>query len=185
MKKILIGAFFVFFSFNIPLGDGFGSFGLAPDFVGYILMLVGTNELMKKEQSAFPVLRSVDIILKALIIASAVDYGLDLFGVSLVASSVEGFFWIVLLMAGDVYCWKKVVDAIGRIEKESRKDLNTEHLTTAWWIHMIAGVLSVAGTWVTEPILYCIIIGLVISAPIYFLVQLYKTNKAYQALARK
>ncbi len=183
MKKIFIGSIFVFLSLNISLGRG--SLGLAPDFVGYILLLLGTNELMRKEQGAFPVLRSVDILLKVLIVASAVDYVLDLFGVALVASSVEGVVWKALLAAGDCYCWKKLIGSVGKLEEEYGKDLNTLRLTTAWWIYTISAVLTIVAIFVTNATIYCIIIGLAITAPLYFLAQTYKLYKVYQGIVRK
>lgn len=178
MKKILWGSVLVMLSMNISVGNW--TLGLLPDFVGYILMISGTNELLKKESSAFPVLRSVDIILKALAVGSAVAYVLDLLGIGLVSSSVEGFIWMVLVTAGDCYCWKKVIESIGRLEESYGKDFNSKLLTTAWWIYLVSGILSIAGTWINGAVLLCIIIVLTLTAPLYFIVQMYKCQKQYE-----
>lgn len=176
MRKIFGGALLVLLSINIRVGQV--SLNLTPDFLGYILMLMGTNELMNKEQSSVPSLRSADIILKALIVASAVDYALAFLGINLVKDSVEGFFWRVLLIVGDLYCWKKIFEGISRIEKERKISLNTEGLTTAWWIYAASGVLSILGTWVPNSLMMIVVV-LTLTAPFYFLYQMYKTDKAY------
>ena len=181
MKKILVGSVFVFFSMNLSLGEG--TLGLLPDFVGYFLLLQGAKELREKEMVIFPPIRLAEMVWKVLLAVTVLTYVLELFGISLAVDSVEGIACSVLLAAGECYCWKKFIDALGRIEREHVWDLNTLKLTTAWWIYVIAAVLNVVVIFVKTPLLFGIILGLTITAPIYFMVQMYGMYKRYRSVS--
>lgn len=183
MKKILLGAIFVFFSVNVPLGEG--TLGLLPDFVGYFFLLQGAKELKEREDVVFHPIRLAEMVWKVLLVVSLLLYGLELFNISLPVDSVEGIVCSVLLAAGECYCWKKFTDALGRMEREHVWDLNTLKVTTAWWIYVIAAVLNVVVIFVRNPLIFGIILGLTITAPVYFIVQLYGMYKRYQSVEKK
>ena len=47
MTKIFVGFLFVFLNFNLTLNDTY-VINLLPDFVGFILLYMGTRELLRK-----------------------------------------------------------------------------------------------------------------------------------------
>lgn len=182
MRKILIGSIILFISINVPVKNEM--IGLLPDWLGYLLMIGGIRELRRKEPIVCQPMRSAEIVMKVLFVAIMAIYAMKAFKLFAPVDSVEESMRSLLFALGECYCWKRMVDAFGRLEKEHGWELNTLRLTMAWWIYAIAAVLNALLVFVTVPIIYGIILGLTITAPIYFAVQLYRSNKAYQKGAR-
>ena len=178
MRKILIGSILLFISINIPAENV--SIGLLPDCIGYLLMITGIREFRQKEPMICRTMRSAEIVMKVLFVAVMVIYALKAFRLFALTDSVEGSVRSLLFALGECYCWKRLIEAFGSLEKEYGWELNTLRLVMAWWLYAITAVLNALLVFVTVPIIYGIILGLTITAPIYFVVQLYRANKAYQ-----
>ena len=179
MRKILIGSILLFISINLPIENV--SLGLLlPDCIGYLLMIAGIRELRCREPIVCRPMWSAEIVMKILFVAAMVILAWKAFGLFVPTGDVEKSVRSLLFALGECYCWKRMIETFGSLEKEHGWELNTLRLTMAWWIYAIAAGLNALLVFVTVPIIYGIILGLTIIAPIYFAVQLYRANKAYQ-----
>lgn len=180
MSKIFWGAVFVLINTNVKIGNGLD---LLPDFVGYVLMIVGAQEMQKKLPDLYRLLGSASSVWKALILYSGVFWVLDLLGISLGADVVL-LVLEILAIAGQYYGWFLLVSSLDRLGKQYNEDLNTKGLITAWWISVIAvGLEFLFGELnLSASLLYSIVAILVLTAPLYFLFQLYKSKKSYESL---
>ena len=182
MRKILIGSIILFISINLPIENV--SIGLLPNCVGYLLMIAGIRELRRKEPIACRQMRTAEIVMKIWFVAVMVILACKAFRIYVPAGDVGESVCSLLFALGECYCWKRIIEALGILEKAHGWELNTLRLGMAWWIYGVTAVSNALMIFVTVPIIYGIILGLTITVPIYFAVQLYRANKAYQKVVR-
>jgi len=135
MKKIFIGLLLVFLDFNLTLNNS--QIGLIPDFIGYIVMVKGLEE-MTDESPLFPKVRPFTV---GMAVYTGILYALDLFGIA-VSAGLLSFLLGIVSLAVSLYISYNIVMGVRDMEDRYGTDLNGEQLKSRW---MIVAVFSIAG----------------------------------------
>jgi len=172
--SMFIGFLMVFLDFNIELGSGV--IGLLPDFVGFIFIVKGLDEL-KGESPKFTVIRPYAVAMAAY---CGLVYILDLIGLSRdmgFAATAIGILATLL----SLYITYTIILGIEDIEGARGAELGGDQLMALWKPMAVIHVLSFIVPFVF-PFLgaVCIIAAVVLT--IAFLVYFRRTQKAYDAL---
>ena len=171
MKKLWIGCLFVLLSFDIHIEDS--TIGLIPDFVGYILLVMGLKELSAEQIE----LGKLNVIAGIMAVCSAILYISNICAIPLYAPI---FFNVinVLKLIFNLYIVYQIIGIVNALERKYGSDFNSVKIMNAWSVMLCANVLLYL-TMVLIPIaaIVCIIVELV--SIIYFLVQFYKTTDLF------
>lgn len=111
MKKIFYGMLFVFFNYSITFGNS--SIGLVPDFIGYLLMLLGIKELAA-DSEYYTKLRPVLI---GLFVLSLIFYLLNLLGIIATYNEVLVILINIIAVGGSLYSSYMITCGIVDMEK--------------------------------------------------------------------
>ena len=171
MSKIFIGFLFVFLNLSFKLDDTH-VINLLPDFIGFMLLYLGTRELREESRryiTAAPWL----LVLTAYGIASWLMKLLGIDG-GWVASLLE------LVAAGVTYyaTWL-VIKGFGDIENNNRVEIGAAQSMHSWKICAILNIVAVGLSWV--PVLSVLLMLGMVVVTILLLVSLNKTRKLYDA----
>ena len=156
MTKIFVGFLFVFLNFNLTLNDTY-VINLLPDFVGFILLYVGTRELLEESPrytTAGPWLLGLNggwVISLLTLVAAAVTY----------------------------YATWLVIKGFEDIEKNNSVGIAAAESMRSWKICAILNIVAVALSWV--PVLSVLLLLGMVVVTIMLLVSLNKTRKLYEA----
>lgn len=185
MKKIFWGFLLLFFNFEINLGEA--TIGLIPDFLGYIFLLKGIDEL-SRETTYFVKYRTYAILLT---VYSVIEYVADITGVHI--SSVTGDMvgseeWLlasvigVAVMIMHLILVKGIVNGVSELEKKYNTDFQSLSLISVWnvtmWLHIISYVASIFIPEMLELIFVLVIAQFV--AHIVFLVKFNVSKNLYE-----
>lgn len=173
MKSIFIGYLLIFLDFNFNLNGHV--IGILPDFIGFILIAKGLQEL-SRESERFPKVRPWAI---GMAVYTAVLYVLDLVGFNV---DIQWLMLILSLIATSItlYISYSVILGVKDIEANRNADLNSEKLRTTYIPMAVLQVVSHLGIFIPYLAIVCSIISVILV--IVFLVQLNRTKKAYEAL---
>ena len=180
MGKIFWGFMLLFLDFNINIDAC--SIGLIPDFIGYILLLKGIDEL-SQETDYFARYRGLAI---AKIVYSVITYVLDLMGVSGEFQSNEQWMLVALIngvgLVMHIMLSRGIVYGIVELERKYNTNINAASLSSIWladmWMSVISYILGLVLFEASELIVFVMIAAFVIH--IIFLVQLNKSKNLYQ-----
>jgi len=134
VKNIFIGLLFIFLNFNLNLGGM--QIDLLPNFVGYLLMIKGIDELIK-ESEFFDKVRPWAVIMACY---TGVIFFLDLIGVSY---QLQGFSIIlgIINMSISFFILYQIVSGIIDIEQKYGIILEGDKLKSLWSCMTIFDVL--------------------------------------------
>lgn len=125
MASIFYGFIFLFFDFTINID--IISFGLIPDFVGYIFIVIGLGEL-RSESRCFERARPWAV---AMAVYAAVEYVLGLFGImsliQMLASVIDIGCFVIY-----VYIMAMIINGIKDMEVNNYTDYNAAGLRSIW-----------------------------------------------------
>ena len=173
MRNIFIGLLFIFIDFHIDLGAA--RIGLIPDFVGYIFMIKGLDELAS-QSGWFTKARP---FATGMLAYTAILYAMDLFGIWLslgaALSIVVGLISIIISLYVS-YC---IVMGVSEMEKTLVRDLNAGGLYKMWTFLAIFSIIPVVIFFI--PVLGVISIIVSLIAAICFLVSFSKSKNMYEA----
>ena len=171
MNKVFYGFLFIFLDINLRFNAH--SLNLLPDWVGYLLLIYGFNEL-RVQSDCFVKAKPLSV---AMAIYTGVLWLLDIFAVNVEYGGFIG--WAVALVPVIVsfYISYLVVRGIGDIEANRAIDLQYERLMKVWMIHAAATI----ATYILILIPPLAIISLIVSfvSALVFLVFFNGTRKAY------
>ncbi len=177
MKKIFIGMIFIFLDFELKFGTA--SIDLIPDFIGYILMFNGLDELLT-ESPRFSKARSLAI---GMSIYSAVVFVLDMFSGY---GEIMGYAAILLgaiATAVSLFISYNIICGLADIERTRNADLKSKQLKTAWTVFAVAQVCSYFGLLLPAAAIVFIITSFICC--VIFLCMFYKAWKAYENLPER
>lgn len=170
MGKILVGLCMVLLEFNINLEAAV--IGLIPDFIGYILLVMGLKEMVSESgffQKSIP-------LSEGMAVYSAVCYLLDLLGITgindllviiLGIINTACFFYILYLM----------IKGIEEMQTKSGKNLYTDSLNNIWLSLLVLNAGAYLFLFIPILSLICIISGSV--ATIILVWYIYKAKEEY------
>ncbi len=172
MNTIFVGMIFTLFDFNIKLGGS--SLGLLPDFVGYILIFRGLDELV--EQSAqFAKAKPWAL---GLAVYTGVMYGAALFGI--VQSNVMQFVLGALAHAAALVVTYWIVAGVREIETARVRDLLGQRLKSLWLYHtVVSGIAYVFGA---VPVVGTVAAVAAMITGILFLAAFYQSKKQFEQM---
>lgn len=173
MRSIFIGMLLIFLDFNININAS--TIGLIPDFIGFIFMVKGLDELSGKAAS-FARARPFAVVMG---VFSGLLYALDLFGVFVRL----GWLGILLGLAGAVislYITYTIIEGVRELEEAYKADLNSRRLTSAWKVMAIFQIIMVFTLMLPLLSLICALVSLI--ASIVFLVAFNNSKKLYETL---
>lgn len=177
MNKIFIGLFFVSINFHLDIGSV--RIGLAPDFIGYILIFLGMREL---EGLSGHLADNKKICIPAAVL-SGILYSLDLTGMSAVGEEIDLKFGVLLLceIIISIISLKvlyNIVKGIEDIEHRFLYNLNYEKLIFIWKAISAAVIITyVCLIFVSSLALFAAIANLILT--IILLYQFNITRKRY------
>lgn len=172
MSNIFIGFLLIFLDFNINLGNS--TIGLIPDFVGYIFLVKGIDDLVS-QTVLFAKARSFSI---GMGIYTGILYAMDLLGLN----SQLGFLGIFLGVISSIislYISYTIVSGVQEMETSRGIELNGEKLR-ATWNYMAIFQIAVFIT-VVIPVLAAIFVIICFITAIIFLVQFNSSKNLYEA----
>lgn len=173
MGKIFIGLIFIFINFNLSFGAI--TIGLIPNFVGYIFMIIGLNEL-KNESDYFNKVRPFAI---AMCIYNVITYAIDLFGISY-SIMFLGIILGLISTAVSLYISYNIVSGVIDIENKRSVDINGSKLKSRWNLLAVFQVVCVLTLYIPFLSIVCMLIAVVFT--IMFLVEYRKTKNMYECL---
>lgn len=162
---------FVFFNFTINFGDSI--IGLIPDFIGYILMMIGCNEL--KETSGCFV--KVKPVLIGMTILSVIFYILDFLGLGTINSAVLLLLINGIAVFGSLYSTYMITFGIGEIEKNTNIELEAGRLMYLWKVRAMFSILTYLVLFIPILSLICILISFVFA--ILYLIAFNRSKNHY------
>ena len=168
MTKIFVGFLFVFLNFNFTLNDTY-VINLLPDFVGFILLYMGTRELLEESPrytTAGPWLLGLTA------------YGIASWVINLLGLNGGWVISLLTLVAAAVTyyaTWLVFED----IEKNNSVGIAAAESMRSWKICAILNIVAVALSWV--PVLSVLLLLGMVVVTIMLLVSLNKTRKLYNA----
>lgn len=182
MKKLFWGFLLMFLSFDLELNGH--SLDVLPDFVGYILLLRGIDEL-NEESSLFKGARPYAI---AMAIYSAILWVGELLAITSGDSMIASFIDLMAMIVALYIAWV-LIQGVMEIESNCGADLHTVGLYK-WWkglvaIQVTAKLLSLLANLANLSIILGLVtvvalVGLVLN--ILYLVAWWKSAKAYENL---
>ncbi len=170
MRKIFIGFLLIFLDFNLTFGNC--TLGLLPDFVGYILLMRGLDELVS-ENPRFKKIRPWAL---GMAIYTGILYAADIFGLSTNAEIIAFILGLASIVIS-LYISYNITAAVQEMETAYMRDLNAKPLMSAWTVLAVLDILTYALLLIPVLNLFCII-GAVV-AGIVFLVQFNRTKNRY------
>ncbi len=186
MKKIFIGLLFIFFNFTFTFNNV--SIGLIPNFVGYILMMLGCKELSHESDN----FSKINMLLILMSVYSSIDYVLSLLGVYILIGGIVGLLIGIALVVINVYITYIIVLGVQDIEKNREMNLFGNKLKSIWVIITIfqLAVALVSVIVYLFPTQYMTLIlllssGVIITLVVFniiFLLCFNKTQKAYYGI---
>lgn len=170
MKNIFIGFILIFLDFNLNAGNI--QIELIPDFIGYILMLRGLDE-MSVESKFF---MKIKPYVTGMAIYTAILYLLDLIGFS---KTLGVFTYVLALLSIIVFLYISyhIVIGVKDIEGKYNISMNGDQLKSSWTLLAIFNVLTYVSLLIPSLAIICIIVSFI--AAIYFLVVFNKSKNLY------
>ena len=173
MSKLFIGLLFVFLNFSINLDTA--QVGLFPDFVGYILMVIGLAE-MSPESNRFARARHWAI---GMSVYTGLLYLFNLLGISASLGPVA----TILAVASTVvslFISYNIVSAVREIETRDQIDLYGKSLMWTWKVLAIfnCAVCLV----ILVPVLNLVVVVALVVVAILFLISFNATKNRYNDL---
>lgn len=175
MKNIFTGFLLVFLNFDLNLGSS--KIGLLPDFLGYIIMIKGLNELaqdsvrfIKAKTYAFGMAFYTGIL-----------YIFDFLGIT-PYFGVISYLLSVLATVVSLYISYNIVMGVFDIEKKYGISLDGERLKSAWMLNAVFSVLSYMLYWAGPLAVFSVIAFFIVA--VYFLVVFNKSKNLYYASVR-
>lgn len=171
VTKIFVGFLFVFLNFNFTLNDTY-VINLLPDFVGFILLYMGTRELLEESPrytTAGPWLLGLTA------------YGIASWVINLLGLNGGWVISLLTLVAAAVtyYATWLVIKGFEDIEKNNSAGIAAAESMRSWKICAILNIVAVALSWV--PVLSVLLLLGMVVVTIMLLVSLNKTRKLYNA----
>ena len=170
MKNIFIGFLLIFIDFNLNLGNS--QIGLIPDFVGYIVMINGLDE-MADESRMF---MEVKPYATGMAVYTSILYFIDLIGIS----ASLGFLSYILAIASTIislYISYNIVSGVKEMEEKYNIFLNGDSLRSIWTLHAVFNVVTYICLLIPIVAIVCIIVSFIIA--ISFLVAFNKSKDLY------
>lgn len=170
MGKILIGLCMVLLEFNINMETAV--IGLIPDFIGYILLVIGLKEMASESsffQKAIPLSAGMTIY-------SAICYLLDLFGITGVNDLIIIILGIINT-ASFFYILYLIIRGIEEMQTKSGRNLYTDSLNNIWLALLILNAGAYLLIFIPILSLICIISSSV--ATIVLVWYIYKAKEEY------
>ena len=170
MKNIFVGFILIFLDFSLNLGNS--KIGLIPDFVGYIVMIRGLEE-MSVESSHFIKVKPYATVM---VVYTGVLYLLDLVGFSVslgVLSYVLGF----ISTAISLYISYNIVMGVNDLEGKYKASLNGASLKNTWTFLAVLNVSTYILILIPAVGLLCIIASFIVA--ICFLIAFNNSKNLY------
>ncbi len=155
MKNILIGFIFIFLDFNLNLGNS--KIGLIPDFIGYITMISGLDELAG-ESSLFMKLKPYAT---GMAVYSFILYILDLIGMSVSLGSLT-FILAIVSTAVSLYISYNIVMGVIEMEGKYNTSLNGDSLKSTWTLLAVFNILIFMSLLIPAVSIILILISIII-----------------------
>ena len=176
MGNLFIGFILVFLDFNLNLGNS--TIGLIPDFLGYIVMIKGLEQM--DDESAF--FMKIKPYVTGMAFYSTFLYLLDLLGVS-ISIGVLTYVLAIISTVISLYISYNIVMGVIDMEGKYNTTLNGNSLKSTWTLLAVLNVLSFV-TLIIPLLAIMSIIGSIIVA-IIFLVTFNKSKNLYYDTAIK
>lgn len=172
MRNIFIGLLLIFLDFHVDLDAT--RIGLIPDFVGYIFMINGLNELTHKS-IRFSKIRPFAV---GMAVYTGILYAMDLLAISINIGSLA----LLLGLASTIislYISYNIVMGVKDMEIAYTQQLNGDNLLTMWKVLAVLSLAIYLLFFIPALGLLCIIGNIVVA--IIFLVSFNKTKNLYYA----
>jgi len=175
LSKIFIGFILAFINFNINIGNS--NIGLFPDFIGYILIIVGLEEMV--HESTFFI--KIKPFVTGMAVYSGFLYFIDLIGASVLFGAMT-YLLAIISTAISLYITYNIVMGVIDMEGKYNTYLNGENLKSTWKLLAIFNVI----TFVFLLIPFFAIISIVLSfiAAIYFLISFNNSKNLYYDIVK-
>lgn len=171
MTYIFYGLILILLDFSFNLGNF--TIGLIPDFIGYILMIKGLDEIIN-ESEKFTKIRPY---VQGMAIYTGITYVVDLFGISRSLGIVAIILSIVSVVMS-LYITYHIIVGLKDIEGKRGIDLNSDKLYSLWIAMVVLwGLYYIV---LIIPIIALIAILAVLGVSIIFLVEYNKSKKVYE-----
>lgn len=173
MRNIFIGFLFIFFEFNLYLGNS--TIDIIPDFIGYIILIKGLDEM----SADGPSFARIKPFAMGMGICCSIVYAMDVFGIG----TSLGWIGIILGIAGMVlslYISYTIIQGIHEAEAKHSADLGSNRLNSTWTVMAVFQAAYYVGMFIPFLAVVCVIVSLISS--IVFLVAMNKTKIRYEAL---
>ena len=170
MRNILIGFLLIFLDFSLNLGNS--KIGFMPDFLGYIIIIKGLEEMVG-ESTLFAKAKP---FAAGMAVYTGILYLLDLFGIS-VALGVLSYLLAFMSTAISLYISYNIVMGVIDMEGEHNTPLNGENLKSLWTAFAICNVVTFVSFLFPAITIICIIMSFLLA--ICFLVAFNNSKRMY------
>ncbi len=170
MIQMLIGFVFVFLDFDIT--HNISKIGLLPDFIGYIFLYKGLQELAKDS----PLFKKMKPYTIGMAIYTGILYFCDLKGFTLYLGGYSLILRVISFIFS-LYISYKIIMGIIKIEEVNESDLNGDTLKRIWIQRTIFAVLTIMFVFIFK--VYIILNVLTAALSIYFLFEFKKAKRLY------
>ena len=175
MRNIFIGFILIFLDFSLNLGNS--KIGLIPDFVGYIVMINGLEE-MAGESSLF---MKIKPYATGMAVYTGILYLLDLFGVS-VSLGVLTYVLAITSTVIALYISYNIVMGVIDMEGKYITLLNGDSLKSTWTFLAVFNALTFVSLLIPPVAIFCIILSFIVA--ICFLVAFNNSKNLYYDIVR-
>jgi len=175
MKNIMTGFLFIFLDFSLNLGNS--KIGLIPDFIGYIIMIKGLEEMA--EESNFFI--KIKPYVTGMAIYSGFLYFMDLFGAS-VSLGIMTYLFTLTSIVVSLYISYNIVMGVIEMEGTYHTFLNGNTLKSTWQFLAIFNVLSFVSLLILVAAIFFILATFVVA--ICFLVAFSNSKNRYYEIVR-
>lgn len=171
MKKIFFGLLFIFFNYAINVNNM--SLGLIPDFIGYLLMLSGTKELIS-ESEYFSKVRPALI---GMTILSLIIYVFDLFSMGVTTSAGLVILINIIAVAGSLYSSYMITCGVVDMEKSQHLEFAADKLMYKWKVKAMFMILGYLVIFIPIASLICMLVSSIFG--IIYLFDFYHSKNCY------
>jgi len=172
MGNLFWGFVFILLDFNITVNNSV--IGLIPDFIGFILIFRGLNEL-RNFSTKFT---KIQPFVSLMIFLKMIAYVMDFFGISAQIQTIlipVGIVFLVMYL----YIEYTIICGIQDMEQSLGADLEVKMLFSVWKIVAFCCILANIA-WIISSAVAFVFIIISIIANIMFLVSLHNSKKLYE-----